>query len=337
MPDFTRLDTAVQKFRTGSPNIAAAFDEVKRLLGDTPPPTPPPVPPTPGTGFRWSEWDKPIPQSPTLDPSSATVVQALAPQQFMVIKADYTIPIYRATSSTLRRAITLTAEWNVGKQLTNCPYDAVWRPSPGEDAHMCVIDHDGCEYDYWGWGWQGPGTAGSATTFVKGGTGFATHGQACRAGGSALTAGLILGSEIKAGHIPHALAFACATATRAGNVVAPATDGYTSLPTTGARIPMGGRIQLDPAADISSYPSSTRTILRALQEYGAFMVDGGGFGFFAEDELTAGPYAGWPVGGSFMLPAAMKPRLRVLKHGPSVPKTPRQYNGPETCPKSRVV
>lgn len=29
---FTAFDTAVSKFRVGSPNIAAAFDEVKRLL-----------------------------------------------------------------------------------------------------------------------------------------------------------------------------------------------------------------------------------------------------------------------------------------------------------------
>lgn len=30
--DFTRLDVAVGKFRTASPNIAAAFDELKPLL-----------------------------------------------------------------------------------------------------------------------------------------------------------------------------------------------------------------------------------------------------------------------------------------------------------------
>lgn len=41
--DFTALDAQVAKFRAKSPNIAAAFDEVKKLLGPPPVVVPPPV------------------------------------------------------------------------------------------------------------------------------------------------------------------------------------------------------------------------------------------------------------------------------------------------------
>src|SRR3990167_8957206 len=50
-PIVTALDTIVGKFRKGSPNIAAAFDEVQRRLGvlEAPPPSPPPPPPPAGS------------------------------------------------------------------------------------------------------------------------------------------------------------------------------------------------------------------------------------------------------------------------------------------------
>lgn len=46
MTDYGPLDTAVSKFRAGSPNIAAAFDEVEKILKTVAPPTVTPPPPT---------------------------------------------------------------------------------------------------------------------------------------------------------------------------------------------------------------------------------------------------------------------------------------------------
>lgn len=328
MTDFTGLDRAVARFRKGSPNIAAAFDEVKRLLDDTP---------APG-----SVWTRPVPPNPPVAPVSAAYVdelvnERLARHQFMVIKDGYTVPVYRATASAPRRDVRLLYD-NSGFKLTNCPLDPRWKPSSGTDAHLAVIDTDGCEYNFWGYGWDGPGTAGSAIAFRPGGERFSTTRNACRAAGAALTAGLILRSEIDAGRIPHALAFATQPATRYGTVVAPATDGWQDgLSQPGPRIPVGARIQLDPSISVSTYTNpGDRIVLKALQEFGAILVDGGGFGFYAEDELTAGKYLDWPLGGARMLPN-MKKHLRVLAHGSPVLKTPAGYNGPETCGKSRVV
>lgn len=349
MTDLTRLNAAVAKFRKGSPNIAIAFDEVGRLFGAPPPTVPPTPPPAAGTArFSWPEFDSLLPPAELrrIAPVSAAYVDELVnqrlgvPHQFMVTKDGFSVPIYYAKPGDLRRDIMLVADWNKGKRLTNCPWNPAWKPSPGSDAHLCVIDTDGCEYNFWGWGWEGPLTAGSATTFKRGGKGFSTYGHACRAAGSALTGGVVLRSELETGVIPHALAFATQTVTRYPESVAPATDGYGSNPKTGIRIPLGARMDMDPTIAVTTANTPNRhdrSFLECLQDRGAFCVDGGGFGFYAEDELTAGKYPDWPLGGQRMLPAWAERHLRILEYGPPIPRTQRQYNGPETCLESRIV
>ncbi|HAY05473.1 MAG TPA: hypothetical protein PKV67_07475 [Hyphomonas sp.] len=98
-----------------------------------------------------------------------------------------------------------------------------------------------------------------------------------RPSGVPLSAGLIRVDELKAGRIEHALAFAYGNV-RTNAFVAPAS---TAMPSREGRadnpfgLPLGARIMLDPAYDIENtmLSPSAKVIARALQEYGAILVD----------------------------------------------------------------
>ncbi|MBY9068508.1 hypothetical protein K1X12_16550 [Hyphomonas sp. WL0036] len=112
-----------------------------------------------------------------------------------------------------------------------------------------------------------------------------------RPSGIPLTAGLIRLDEIKAGRIDHALAFAY-PAPRTGQFVSPAADALPASDTRPANhfgLPLGARIQLDPNYDIENTRLSPtgKVIARALQEYGAILVDdAGAITLFAEGSPT---------------------------------------------------
>jgi hypothetical protein len=98
-----------------------------------------------------------------------------------------------------------------------------------------------------------------------------------RPSGIPLIAGLIRLDDIKAGRIDHALAFAY-PAPRTDKFVAPANGAVESgegRPANHTGLPMGARIQLDPAYDIenTNLSPAAKVIARALQEYGAIVVD----------------------------------------------------------------
>lgn len=98
-----------------------------------------------------------------------------------------------------------------------------------------------------------------------------------RPSGVPLSAGLIRVDELKAGRIEHALAFAYGKV-RTNAFVAPAS---MAMPSREGRadnpfgLPLGARIMLDPSYDIENtmLSPSAKVIARALQEYGAFLVD----------------------------------------------------------------
>ena len=114
-----------------------------------------------------------------------------------------------------------------------------------------------------------------------------------RGAGLTYAAGLVLQSEIAAGRIEHALAFAFprthdtdfvfpATRTDGGNIPGDGPLGQT--------LPEGQLIQLDPTLDVTTLGLSTagEVIARALQEYGMICVDtSGSLKLIAEHESTA--------------------------------------------------
>jgi hypothetical protein len=148
-----------------------------------------------------------------------------------------------------------------------------------------------------------------------------------RAGGFPLIAGLIMRDEIAAGRIEHALAFAYDHC-RTEFFVPPASTSQASK--DGAvnwrGIPMGGRIQLDPAWDVehSGLSRAGKIIARALQEYGAFCCDyADGNVLYAENSPAA--VRAWESVldktdlEAVFTPAMMKEHFRVIDMGNLMP------------------
>jgi hypothetical protein len=123
------------------------------------------------------------------------------------------------------------------------------------------------------------------------------------ASGFAALGGLVRPEEIAQGHIDHALHL-MTPYTRANYIACPAThtDGQKN---DTAAIPEGARIQLDPAfnVDAQSWPAWEKIIAKALQTYGAYVVDSSGamsFRGVTDQNLGATNWASvnTPKGGS---------------------------------------
>jgi hypothetical protein len=109
-----------------------------------------------------------------------------------------------------------------------------------------------------------------------------------------LLAGLIRGDELRAGHIPHAVAFACACKRRAWRWPAQRTDGFARY--RGRRVhPAGTLFRLPVRLDVEALavPERTKMLARAIQRYGMVHRDyaDAGIAFYAEDPITGGAYA----------------------------------------------
>jgi len=194
-------------------------------------------------------------------------------------------------------------------------------PDPAGDSHIALVDTEtGLIWDMWGarrrpdgtW-WsctgmvyplQGPGTFDPAEFAIHNGESIHLYGPS-RASGVPTVAGLIMHHELLAGRIEHKLLYACPACAHLSHYF-PAiwTDGGTPN-----GVPQGSVIQLDPALDLDTLPLSpaARTVARALQEYGAMLVDNAGSvtlggeglwwdsarnweGLLEEDDLRAIPF-----------------------------------------------
>ena len=244
-----------------------------------------------------SPWNERIPASAVLDRDSAGLIADLASRGALYINIrDWSIPVYFVDSDR-------TPRHNVGDlrpgiygagfefpRSIPIPDDAVASPPVGEDSdnHLCIIDRArNLEWGMWAARRDQTGrwfTGLGAVTDLSG-TGVAPpwfaarrelDSHRARAGGFPLIAGLIMRDEIKAGRIEHALVFAYDHC-RTGLFVPPASTSQSAksdaVDTRG--IPMGGRIQLDPAWDVAhaGLSAAGQTIARALQEYGAYCGD----------------------------------------------------------------
>ncbi len=262
---------------------------------------------------------------------------------------NWTLPVYVATPATPRRLVRpklLQCPYSQGHVVASLPYlhpdhvmgihptvrdgipipdDAA--PDAEADAHLVVVaPHENRIYDLWqcrrdadgNWSsnaaiaypLDGPGVLHPADIAgIRDGESVHFYGP-CRACGVPASAGLIRLDEIRAGRIDHKLAFACQVAALREHVF-PAiwTDGW--LP---GGLPEGIVLQLDPALDLSRFKlaPAARVIARALQEYGAALVDNAGGvtlytewlghegasawdGLLAEDSLFGIPFAHFRV------------------------------------------
>jgi hypothetical protein len=146
---------------------------------------------------------------------------------------------------------------------------------------------------------------------------WAGHGP--RACGFGLVAGLITVDEMRAGSIEHALVIAYPhIRSRYYTPPASSAQGTTTDAIATRGVLCGGRIQLDPALDVTTLglSSSGLIIARALQKYGAFVGDySGAVSLYADASATA--QATWSGGLLANGEAAKIPlaRFRVLTIG----------------------
>jgi hypothetical protein len=291
------------------------------------PPPPPPPPPTPSAGpaslySSSSPLNTPIPEGASVDPASSTMISVLAGVgSFSIASTRWTVPVYYADASTPKSTVSMTASWAPYRRLAGVPIPANASPDPAGDGHMVVIDRStGCEYDFYQ-GYRSSGgawSAGWANTLKTDGTGIFPYGMSARESGFGLGAGLILPSEIAAGQISHALAFNFPY-TKAGGPVLPATEASGKVSITGA-IPEGARLQLDPTLNLDSLGLNSwqKTIARALQVYGMYLVDTGSstVGLYAQNTASISGSYPWGSADYPDLPAGLLGKLRVLKLGP---------------------
>lgn len=287
-----------------------------------------------------SPWNTPIPANAELEPDSAGLIEDMAGSSPFGRKVDinisgYSIPLYFVNSST--PTVPVTADiggqgWGAGgfNATFDMPIPPGAAPDPEGDGHLAVVDLErGLE---WGcWTMDGSGRhAGLCATSDLTGTGvrpradqaspwWDAHGA--RACGFPLSAGLIRPEEIEAGHIRHALVIAYPHI-RAGFYTPPASTaqarvGDNSVSTRG--IPCGGRVQLDPAVDVDAMDASpaAKVVLRALQEYGAYVGDySGAISLYADGSPDAKARWSGVLDTASVADVLDFADLRVLRMGP---------------------
>jgi hypothetical protein len=230
-----------------------------------------------------------------LDPNSDALVADLATSaptpSFWINIQEYSIPVFWADASTPSQKVTVTILAGQGfgsgsPASALVPIPAGAAPAAGTDRHLCIIDKQtSTEWGMWdtsstpGWTCSVAATSdlsGSGVRPPKTGNPTWWTSPGARACGFPLVAGLITVEEVQNGKIDHALVIAYPHVRShwyksPASTAQPTTD--LALPTRG--VPCGGRIQLDPAVDVSALAlsASGKIIARALQEYGAYVGD----------------------------------------------------------------
>lgn len=207
----------------------------------------------------------------------------------MVLRAYATaIAVATPASPTYEVGCTIYACPNMN-QFGPVPIPAGTQPDSSSDGHLAVWDpatHR--EWDFWIS--RCPldcGHAGSGGSFSTDSLAPAVPFGA-NAASWPLLAGIVHPEEIAAGHIDHPLIFA--TPNVGSGFVCPAahSDGSNTDPRA---LREGSLLQLDPAVDINALaiPDWQKTIARAMQQYGMYLVDGGGtLSIGAENPINRG-------------------------------------------------
>lgn len=267
-----------------------------------------------------------IPASPKIDPNSAAMVSRVTRTgQLHAAMHEFGIPVYTATASTPRYTVRCTMEPAWGR----CPLTGLKVPIPtnavpqvGSDGAMVVLDPTtGMLHEYWQLRRSGSGWVTSwAAVNPHAGSGWG--GGSTGAGASRL-GGVVRTAEIAAGSINHALVVstdnACPRVFRAPAVK---TDGSSSRSDC---LPEGSRLQLDPSLDLDKISGLTRgekAVAKAMQTYGAYVIDNGGAPLTVSFERAAD--ASWSTPGSvyqsagfswdyYGMPRVPWHKLRVLR------------------------
>ena len=236
-----------------------------------------------------SPFNTKVPAGATVDAKSPSMIARAARDDAMYANVgEFGIPIYTGSSSSAEKTVTVRCtitDWGP------CPFDGYQipipvgaAPAPGSDGAMVIVDTATRRvYEMWqakpsgrnwtasfgavgdldGWGWGGAGTGAGASRL----------------------GGVIRMTEVANGLIPHAPATQADNACgRVFRTPAVKTDGQSNRPDC---IPEGARLRLDPSVNLAALPLTPieRAVGRALQDYGAFVVDQGGAALSVSFEL----------------------------------------------------
>ncbi len=265
-----------------------------------------------------SPFNTPTPANAATAANSAQLLQQLIRSGPPVADMyEFGTPVFEATKSTPLRRVRCT-DPQLECELPNAevPIPDNARPAPGSDGAMVVIDPaTRTSYEFWRAVRQPDGSWTASSTSRVSLDGDGRHGQT--GSGFSLLAGLIRTSEIQSGHIDHALTFASQFTCR-DKFVYPAvkTDGKD---TAADCLPMGTRIQLDPAVDVAKLPGlfpAERAIAVALQRYGGYIGNSAGAPLIIAFQNPAGVANPYPAAGLqydyAALPGIPLDRLRVV-------------------------
>jgi hypothetical protein len=253
-----------------------------------------------------SFWNTAIAVNPAVDPNSSAIVSksvvAYASNANFSNTDAWGVGLAYATSTSKTYTVLCVTYCTGDTILFPVPVGAL--PATGSDHHLAVIN-GAQELDMWQAAHNlTTDTWSAGTRMVNDSQGWGAScpsGQHCNgavAAGFALLGGAIRPEEIAQGHIDHALAITTPY-TRASYIACPATHTDGKYADTTA-LPEGALIQLDPAfnVDAQSWPAWEKVIAKALQTYGAYVVDtGGSLSIRGVTDMNAGS-ATWASAGT---------------------------------------
>lgn len=223
-----------------------------------------------------SPFRTPVAPDEVVDPRSDEVIWPLVESGEVVAGLyEYGIPVWRATPGTARVPVRCDPPGDWGEcplERDGVPVPAEATPHSGSDGAMVVVDEaDGLIYEFWQAdrtddGWV---TSWGAVNELNG----SGWGGASTGAGASRLAGVVRVDEIRDGRIDHALVMqaneVCREIFRAPALK---TDGVSDDPNC---VPEGARLRLDPSIDLDALEMTPgeRTVARALQTYGAYVID----------------------------------------------------------------
>jgi hypothetical protein len=229
-----------------------------------------------------SAFNQRIAPDAAIDPDSSGMVALISGDTSRVVNLfEFGVPVYWTGTATPLRAVRCTMPWGTcaPQAASPVPIPDHARPNRGSDGALVVIDAGTRRsFEYWQAvrSTDGNWHASWASINNLDGTGTGTGGSGSRI---SRIAGMVTIAEASQPEAPirHALAVSTKfTCTESFRYPATQTDGaYAPRPC----LPEGARLQLDPAVDIDKLPDITpgeAMIARALQRYGAYVVDSGG-------------------------------------------------------------
>jgi hypothetical protein len=180
----------------------------------------------------------------------------------------------------------------------------------GSDRHVLVASHNCHLYELFdahrtrrGW------AAASGAVFDLRSNKLRPNGwTSADAAGLPISAGLVRPSEIKAGHIDHALRFTIENTQR--GYIHPATHETGSNHSVNVP-PMGARFRLKASFALRGYHGAARTILICLKHYGMFVADNGSNWF-----ISGANWPGWNDNDLDQLKRVPGSAFQVVQTGP---------------------